>query len=147
MAKECLMIIRDTKTPLQGRQLLSLDLERQLDQICNRFEAEWKAGEQPRIDDFLNDWPHERRTHLFHELISLDIHYRSSHGGQPNAEEYQRRFPWLDPAWLAAALMRRDSSDASSTIAYNPVIPQVRSGKYSIKKFHARGGMGEVWVA
>ncbi len=30
--------------------------------------------------------------------------------------------------------------------AFVPAAPQVRSGRYLLKKFHARGGMGEIWV-
>jgi tetratricopeptide (TPR) repeat protein/tRNA A-37 threonylcarbamoyl transferase component Bud32 len=31
--------------------------------------------------------------------------------------------------------------------AFPPVAPQVRTGRYAMKKFHAKGGMGEVWLA
>jgi tetratricopeptide (TPR) repeat protein/tRNA A-37 threonylcarbamoyl transferase component Bud32 len=31
--------------------------------------------------------------------------------------------------------------------AYPPQMPQVRSGRYALKRFHAQGGMGEVWLA
>ena len=33
-----------------------------------------------------------------------------------------------------------------STVAYRPVLPKVQPGRYVQKAFHARGGMGEVWV-
>jgi tetratricopeptide (TPR) repeat protein len=35
----------------------------------------------------------------------------------------------------------------ASTVAHRPVAPQVRPGRYVPGRFHARGGMGEVWLA
>jgi tetratricopeptide (TPR) repeat protein len=35
----------------------------------------------------------------------------------------------------------------NSTVAFRPVAPQVRPGRYVPGRFHARGGMGEVWLA
>jgi hypothetical protein len=132
---------------LQGSSSFNLDVERQLDQICNRFEAEWRAGKRPRIEDFLGDWSGEHRSYLVKELIPLDVHHRRLHGDEPKAADYQSRFPALDAAWLAGAIASPELVDVSSTtIAYHPVVPEVRTGKYTEKRFHARGGMGEVWI-
>ena len=34
---------------------LDIDLARRIDEVCRRFEADWRAGRQPRIDDYLVD--------------------------------------------------------------------------------------------
>ena len=34
---------------------LPLSLEQKVDQVCTRFEAAWKAGTQPRIEDYFAD--------------------------------------------------------------------------------------------
>jgi hypothetical protein len=33
-----------------------------VDQVCNRFEAAWKAGTPPRLEDFLADTAGQRPT-------------------------------------------------------------------------------------
>jgi PAS domain S-box-containing protein len=53
--------------------------------VCDRFEAEWQAGNSPRIEDFLEGVPPEARGTLVGKLIALDEHYRR--------ESYRRRFP------------------------------------------------------
>lgn len=51
-----------------------------LDQRCDRFEAEWKAGRKPRIEDYLQtpaevqDAP--ARRELLIELVMIDLEYR-----------------------------------------------------------------------
>ena len=34
---------------------LDIDLARRIDEVCRRFEADWREGRQPRIDDYLVD--------------------------------------------------------------------------------------------
>ena len=36
---------------------LDIDLVRRIDAICRRFEAEWRAGRQPRLEDYLGEVP------------------------------------------------------------------------------------------
>ena len=37
----------------QSPEPLPLTVARQIDADCDRFEAEWRAGRQPRIEDYL----------------------------------------------------------------------------------------------
>jgi hypothetical protein len=34
---------------------VDIELERRMDLICRRFEADWRAGKRPQIDDYLAD--------------------------------------------------------------------------------------------
>jgi serine/threonine-protein kinase len=77
---------------------------RRVDQICTAFEAAWKAGQRPRIEDFLPAGPEGERAAILRELVPLEAEYRRQAGEEPRPEEYDRRFPDLDPAWLAAAV-------------------------------------------
>jgi WD40 repeat protein len=73
-----------------------------VDQVCSRFEAAWKAGGKPRIEEFLDQAAGGERPALLRELVALELACRRWAGEQPLPEEYAARFPDLDPAWLAA---------------------------------------------
>src|SRR5262249_5100685 len=78
-----------------------------LEQVCDRFEVLWKAGQHPHLEDYLADVPEAERPAYLHALIPLEVAYRRGRGEAPRAEEYQARFPALAPAWLAAVCALR----------------------------------------
>jgi hypothetical protein len=48
-----------------------------IDEICDRFEQAWRAGQEPRIEDFLGQMPDaEAQRQLLIELIRSDLHCR-----------------------------------------------------------------------
>jgi serine/threonine-protein kinase len=80
----------------------------QVDRVCERFEAAWRAASgdtpPPCLEDYLAGadgaiWPK-----LLRELVLLDLEYRQRRGERPAAEEYRSRFPALPPGWLARYL-------------------------------------------
>src|SRR5262249_36730723 len=75
-----------------------------VNQVCNRFEAECRDGQRPRIEDFLAEAGEPGRPALLRELLHLEVYYRRRAGEDPRPADYQARFPALDPAWLASAL-------------------------------------------
>jgi serine/threonine-protein kinase len=80
------------------------DWVRRLEQVCDRFEAAWKAGARPRLEDHLADVPEPERLGLLPELLLLEIDYRRQTGEQPGADEFLARFPNLDRAWVVGVL-------------------------------------------
>jgi serine/threonine protein kinase len=90
---------------------LALPLARQVDQTCCRFEAACKAGERPRIDDYLADLAEPGRNIVLRELIAVEIFYRRRAGESPQAEDYGARFPFLDRAELASLLAAGPSEE------------------------------------
>jgi tetratricopeptide (TPR) repeat protein/tRNA A-37 threonylcarbamoyl transferase component Bud32 len=68
-------------------------LLRRVDRACDHFEAAWKAGRRPRIEDHLDETPGSDRAALLRELVPLDVSYRRRGGEQPRPEEYRSRFP------------------------------------------------------
>jgi hypothetical protein len=51
---------------------LDIDLARRIDEVCRRFEADWRQGRQPRIEDYLGDVSQEGRPALRAELEALE---------------------------------------------------------------------------
>jgi hypothetical protein len=45
--------MKETGPPTEAA--LALTLARQVDEVCCRFEAAWKEGPRPRIEDYLGD--------------------------------------------------------------------------------------------
>jgi WD40 repeat protein/tRNA A-37 threonylcarbamoyl transferase component Bud32 len=134
---------------------------RRLDQVCNDFEAAWRGGGRPRVEDYLPAEESAERTALLHELVVLDAYYRRHSGEQPQAADYRTRFPDLDPVWLGEALSasdaggrgaqpdagRTDTSTGAATGVMAPVVPLRSFGDYQLLAEIAHGGMGIVYRA
>src|SRR5580704_15324291 len=75
-----------------------------LDQACDRFEAALRAGQQPRIEDYVDQVAPAERPALLKQLVTLEACYRRLRGELPTPEEYRARFSGLDPTWTAAAI-------------------------------------------
>jgi len=143
-----------------------------LDEMCARFEAAWKAAgpldPAPRIENFLAGSEAPERGVLLHRLVLLDVNHRRRRGGRPTAAEYEGRFPDLSgrlfasadaaserqPAAPAAEPRKPESAEipdelpGGETTVHPPSFrPQMRSERYVVGRFHARGGVGEIWMA
>jgi WD40 repeat protein len=83
--------------PRSDNGSLPLEVEEQVDKVCDRFEAAWKQGQRPRIEEYLDNLAEPGRSALLHHLVKLDIHYRRRRGEDPTAEDYRHRFPGQGP--------------------------------------------------
>jgi hypothetical protein len=73
----------------------SLEREAHIDQTCDRFDAEWRAGRRPRVEDFLAGCAVEALPRLLRQLLLLELEYRSKNGEKPTRDDYRRRSaPW-----------------------------------------------------
>jgi serine/threonine protein kinase len=104
-----------------SQETLPPSLAERVDQICNRFEAAWKAAgtkeQRPRLEDYLGDTSGPELSALMRELLALDIAYRQLAGEPPTAEEYRARFPSLDLGQLASALGARTTAGPDRSLA------------------------------
>jgi WD40 repeat protein/tRNA A-37 threonylcarbamoyl transferase component Bud32 len=64
-----------------------------IDETCDRFEAGWRSGDRPRIEDFLGDKSDSVHRMLFRHLLAVEFACRGVLGEVPEASEYRRRFP------------------------------------------------------
>jgi tetratricopeptide (TPR) repeat protein/tRNA A-37 threonylcarbamoyl transferase component Bud32 len=142
----------------------------QLNRACDQFEAAWKAtapGDPgPRVEDYLAGTPDAGQAILLRDLVLLDVDYRRLRGESLTASEYDARFPGVSDRFLAGALAAppRDRPAAKppaqkpaeeadgdckgvATVLTPPFQPQIRSNRYVIRKYHAHGGIGEIWLA
>jgi WD40 repeat protein/tetratricopeptide (TPR) repeat protein/tRNA A-37 threonylcarbamoyl transferase component Bud32 len=135
-----------------------------IDVVCDRFEAAWRAGRRPMIEEALAASSGARRTELFCELLGLELSYRRVAGEDPGREEYQARFPG-ESAAIAAVFAastepscpgsREDGMSTEATLgadwtgAIGAVVGAASSsgGRFQILRFHDRGALGEVYVA
>lgn len=125
-----------------------------IDQVCSAFEAAWKTGATPRLEDWLRDVPGAERLVLLQELLVLEVHYRRRRGEAVGAAEYRQRFPELEESRLHEVI-----PPLPETVAYNgtatpnpgaaaarPVPKMIRcSSAYELREEIGRGGMGVVY--
>ncbi|MBV8268844.1 MAG: protein kinase, partial [Planctomycetaceae bacterium] len=64
-----------------------------IDRACDRFEAQWRAGPRPRIEDYLRAFPEPQRPELFHQLLKVELELRRDRGDEPTPDGYRRQFP------------------------------------------------------
>jgi WD40 repeat protein/tRNA A-37 threonylcarbamoyl transferase component Bud32 len=76
-----------------AQRSLSTVQSQTIDRLCDRFEAAWKTGRQPRIERYLTHAAPELRAELLRELLALEVEYRGRNGEAPSAQEYSARFP------------------------------------------------------
>ena len=81
---------------------LPLEQQEEIDRLADQFEREFKAGDNPRIEDYLKQQP-DLRAHLLKELIALEIELRRAAGQQLDVEQYHQRFP--DDRDIVAAVL------------------------------------------
>jgi signal transduction histidine kinase len=110
----------------------------EISHACERFEAEWQSGKQPRIELYVAQVPEGARPELIRELLKLDTYYRRDRGDTILPEDYKSRYP--EHASLIDTLL------GPSLLAELP-IRLTHAGRYRLEQYIAGGGMGDVWRA
>lgn len=119
---------------------------RQIDQICDRFEQAWLAGEQPRIETYLREISEPQRVNLFLQLLSVELELRRGEQPLPDRSEYLRRFPGQSQAVIDAFGGSTPAKDADEHFAEAPgapppsapgeeIVMQVIAGPHAGQKF------------
>src|SRR5262245_2695305 len=94
----------------QGNSPLSV-LE-QIDSVCDRFEAAWKDGLSPRIEEFVGQATGSQRSDLIAALLGVELELRQRQGERPTPDAYCVRFP--DQAGPIARVFEQTCRSADS---------------------------------
>jgi serine/threonine-protein kinase len=85
-----------------------------MDHVCDCFEAAWKAGLSPRVEDYLGDViPDPYRSILLRKLLERELACRRQLGEDPTAQEFRARYPGQSA--ILRAIFGEDDSPASAS--------------------------------
>jgi serine/threonine protein kinase len=125
-------------------EMLSPEAAQRFQALRERFEAGWKAGAPPSMDELLAEMPEEGLAALLTELLRIECRYR---GAGCTAEECRARFPDFVP--LVDTVFRELLAGSTDTHhpppPQPPVIPSVPG--YEVQERLGQGGQGVIYRA
>ncbi len=89
-----------------------MSLDEQIDQLCDEFEAAWKAGMAPTIHKVLAKIPARHHAAVLEQLIRVDVEFRARTGQKPLPADYAE---FSEPAVeVAVNALKKIASELSS---------------------------------
>src|SRR5205807_2636161 len=64
-----------------------------VDHTCDAFQAAWRHGPRPRIEEYLRSVTGQERSKLLEELLKLELELLAEEREVPFQNRYQERFP------------------------------------------------------
>ena len=116
-----------------------------LDRLCDEFDAAWKAGHTPRIEDFLDRADGTSLGPLLRQLLSIEIDYRLVNAQELSSEDYEQRFPKYREL-VRETVQARLRNPGTQPLVTEASLPRVL-GDYEVFEKLGGGGMGVVYKA
>ncbi len=91
-----------------------------IDQLCQEFDAEWRAGTQPSLRACLRKVDPASQTPLFRRLFAIDVDHRRRLNLNPIAEDYR---PLGEAAVRYASRELQSQQNAGSPMPSTPAAP------------------------
>jgi serine/threonine protein kinase len=139
--------------PSSDNEAARLAAIERMDEVCLRFEDEWRAGRRPNVDDYLGRVPAGEQDALLAELLLLEWDYLCRAGESFHREEYWRRFADRPAAvergwgrWKERAQREETTTAAPATRPASEPGPLALAG-YEQVTILGKGGMGVVYKA
>ena len=140
-----------------------MSLDEQIDQLCDKFEAAWTAGKQPKIRNVLAKIPAKHHAAVLEQLIPVEVECRIIAGQQTSASDYAEFGPSAVERATKAIEKVRATISSKAAEDFNRLTesqmldrfqkvsqPQTTSpviGPYKILQKIDEGGMGIVFMA
>jgi len=123
----------------------------EIDRVCEQFIKAWSSESRPKIEEYLGRVPSRAQNNLLRELLQEEFHLRQIAGETPAATEYRERFPGqarIVERALAFHRRQAPSRDGASGFELQTDFAEAAgSPRFQNKRPHARGGLGEVYLA
>src|SRR4029453_16993942 len=115
-----------------------------VDAICDAFEAGWRAGQQPRIEDFLLGGDPVCRDGLLRELLLAEWGLPRRHEQHIELKTYRERF--VQNSELVAELWHAWQSAGEETLSLGRSV-SFANGRYHLQSRLGEGGQKRVFLA
>ncbi|AMV16797.1 bifunctional serine/threonine-protein kinase/formylglycine-generating enzyme family protein [Planctomyces sp. SH-PL14] len=130
-----------TSVVVAGSGLSDLEIDLELNSVCDAFESALQTGQRPQLADYLTDTRLPVST-LFVELVQIEMEYRRRKGEPVTLEEYVVRYPEFSEALSKLA----PSLDTVSMPAPRGA-PTTSLGRFELVAPLGQGTFGVVWKA